>query len=40
MLFRAAYLFLYTEVVREIGVPVERELATVGLATTLGAKSD
>ncbi len=35
MLFRAAHLTLYTEVLREIGTPVERELATAGLPTTI-----
>ena len=40
MLFRAAHLALYTEVLREIGTPVERELATAGLPTMLAEQPD
>ncbi len=40
MLFRAAHLTLYTEVLREIGTPVERELATAGLPTRLAEQPD
>ncbi len=40
ILFRAAHLALYTEVLREIGTPVERELAAAGLPTVLAEKPD
>ena len=40
MLFRAAHLALYTEVLREIGTPVEHELSTAGLPSMLAEQPD
>ena len=40
MLSRAAHLALFTERLREIGTPVERELAVAGLPTTLEEQPD